>query len=137
MKLNEKISNDHLSSSQNEDIVLSLNLHDKKEPNVVKTGASFILKTIYKNLIPDVLASDAAGEYNEILTAHKECWIHRADIRMIVGPPLAIQSNCSTSINHCLKDLIPQFIEHAQKSRQCKTRCKFLPLKLILIPFIF
>ena len=46
-KLKEKISNDHLSSAQVGDVVLSLNLHDKKESNVVKTGALLSsLKTI-------------------------------------------------------------------------------------------
>lgn len=76
-KIKEKVSNDYLSLSEIESIVLNLNLHDKKESNVVKTGALLSsLKTIYKNLIPEVLVSDAAGEYKEIITAHQECWIH-------------------------------------------------------------
>jgi len=76
-KLKEKISNDHLSSSQIEYIVLNLDVRDKKDSNVVKTGALLSsLKTIYKNLMPEVLVSDAAGEYKEILSAHQECWIH-------------------------------------------------------------
>lgn len=76
-KLKEKISHDHLSSSQIEDIVLNLDVRDKKDSNVVKTGALLSsLKTIYKNLMPEVLVSDAAGEYKEILSAHQECWIH-------------------------------------------------------------
>ena len=76
-KLKEKISDDHLSSSQIEDIVLNLDVRDKKDSNVIKTGALLSsLKTIYKNLMPEVLVSDAAGEYKEILSAHQECWIH-------------------------------------------------------------
>lgn len=76
-KLKGKVSDDQLSSSEIENIVLSLNLHDKKESNSVKTGALLSsLKTIYKDLMPEVLVSDAAGEYKEILAAHQECWIH-------------------------------------------------------------
>jgi hypothetical protein len=76
-KIKEIISNDHLSSSQIEDIVQELNLHNKKESNILKTGALLSsLKTIYKDFVPEVLVSDAAGEYKEILSAQQECWIH-------------------------------------------------------------
>jgi regulator of replication initiation timing len=75
--LKEKVSDVQLSSSEIEDIVQSLDLLDKKESNSVKTGALLSsLKTIYKDLMPEVLVSDAAGEYKEILAAHQECWIH-------------------------------------------------------------
>jgi hypothetical protein len=76
-KLKEKISNNHLSSSDIEQLVVNLGLEDKKGSNVVKTGAILSsLQTTYKDVLPEVLISDAAGEYKEILRAHQECWIH-------------------------------------------------------------
>jgi len=75
--LKEKVSNNHLSSSDIEQIVVGLGFEDKKSSNVVKTGALLSsLQTIYKDVLPEVLISDAAGEYKEILRAHQECWIH-------------------------------------------------------------
>ena len=76
-KLEDIISNTHLSSSEIEKIVVDLGVEDKRSTNVVKTGALLSsLNTIYKDILPKVLISDAAGEYKEILRAHQECWIH-------------------------------------------------------------
>ena len=75
--LKEKVTNNHLSSSEIEQIVVDLVLMDKRSSNVVKTGALLSsLRTIYKDILPEVFISDAAGEYKEILRAHQECWIH-------------------------------------------------------------
>lgn len=76
-KLKVKISNTHLSSSDIEKIVSGLSFKEKKDSNVVKTGALLTsLQTIYNDILPEVLISDAAGEYKEIVRAHQECWIH-------------------------------------------------------------
>ena len=75
--LKEKISNTHLSSIEIEKIILDLGINETKISNIVKTGALLSsLRTIYKDIIPEVLISDAAGEYKEIALAHQECWIH-------------------------------------------------------------
>jgi hypothetical protein len=76
-ELTSKFSTGLLSSSEIEEIILNLNLGNKKKENIIKTGALLSsLKNIYKDILPEVLISDAAGEYKEILNAHQECWIH-------------------------------------------------------------
>jgi regulator of replication initiation timing len=122
-KLKLKISIGRLSSSEIEEIVLALELYDKKKSNIVKTGALLSsLKTIYKDILPEVLISDAAGEYKEILSAHQECWIHELrhyrEIRI-----------CSDYI----KEELDQFFEKAWGLFDLMESYKFYPSKELRI----
>ncbi len=58
-------------------IIIDIGAKEKKDSNVVKTGALLSsLQTIYKEILLEFLISDAAGEYKDIVRAHQECWIH-------------------------------------------------------------
>jgi hypothetical protein len=76
-KLREIKSDQKYSEEEIDKIISSLKITDTKSINFIKTGS--LLSAWKKNLLgimPNLLISDSAGEYREILDPHQECWIH-------------------------------------------------------------
>jgi hypothetical protein len=72
------LKSDHRYTEEEIDkVISSLKITDTKSINFIKTGS--LLSAWKKNLLgimPNLLVSDSAGEYREILDPHQECWIH-------------------------------------------------------------
>lgn len=76
-KLTKMQSQKVYSEGEINELIVNLNVNDALTINFIKTGT---LLSAWKNnllgIVPEILISDSASEYRDILDGHQECWIH-------------------------------------------------------------